>query len=155
MSATVHSQPATAASVNASTKADLVVVKKSRRELYLYKHGMLLAKYPVSLGLNPLGHKQVEGDDKTPIGAYTLDGRNEDSDYHRSLHISYPNAEDRAHAASMGLPPGGQIMVHGQPSYDDHPRDGDWTDGCIAVSDADIDRIWARVPSGTPIHIYP
>lgn len=136
-------------------KADLVVVKKSERKLYLYRQGMLMAEYPVALGLHPTGTKRIQGDNKTPIGAYTLDWRNPDSDFHRSLHISYPNAEDRTHALSLGLPPGGEIMIHGQPSYDSRPRHGDWTDGCIAVSDPHIEDIWRHVDAGTKIHIYP
>lgn len=146
---------ATTAGVNSSADADLVVVRKSQRELYLYHQGMIIAQYPIALGLNPLGTKQMRGDDKTPIGAYTLDWRNPNSDFHRSIHISYPDATDRAHAAELGAAPGSNIMIHGQPGYDNRPRTGDWTHGCIAVSNAAIDQIWARVPDGTPIHIYP
>ncbi|HET7315440.1 L,D-transpeptidase family protein [Salinisphaera sp.] len=135
--------------------ADLVVVMKAERELYLYRDGLIIAQYPIALGLAPVGTKRMRGDDKTPIGAYTLDWRNPNSDFHRSIHISYPNAADRARAAALGVPPGRNIMIHGQPDYDDRPRTGDWTHGCIAVSNAAIDQIWAHVPDGTPIHIYP
>lgn len=146
---------AAGASSTPAGDADLVVVMKSKRELYLYRNGLIIAQYPIALGLNPIGTKQMSGDDKTPIGTYTLDWRNPNSDFHRSLHISYPDAADRAHAASLGVSAGSNIMIHGQPDYDDRPRTGDWTDGCIAVTDTDIDQIWARVPDGTPIHIYP
>lgn len=135
--------------------ADLVVVMKSQRELYLYRDGLIIAQYPIALGLNPLGTKRMRGDDRTPIGAYTLDWRNPNSDFHRSLHISYPNAEDSAHASALGVSAGSNIMIHGQPDYDNRPRSGDWTHGCIAVSNTAINHIWARVPNGTPIHIYP
>lgn len=139
----------------AAPDADLVVVIKSERELYLYRNGLIIAQYPIALGLSPVGTKRVRGDDKTPTGAYTLDWRNPDSRFHRSIHISYPDAQDRARAAALGEPPGKDIMIHGQPDYDNRPRSGDWTHGCIAVSDRAIDQIWARVPPGTPIHIYP
>lgn len=135
--------------------ADLVVVMKSERELYLYRNGLIIGQYPIALGLNPIGTKQMRGDDKTPIGAYTLDWRNPNSDFHRSIHISYPDASDREHAAALGVPAGNNIMIHGQPDYDNRPRTGDWTHGCIAVSNRAINQIWARVPDGTPIHIYP
>lgn len=143
---------------NASTPAgdaDLVVVMKSERELYLYRNGLIIAQYPIALGLRPIGTKQMRGDDKTPIGAYTLDWRNPNSDFHRSIHISYPDPSDREHAAALGVAPGNNIMIHGQPDYDNRPRTGDWTHGCIAVSNRAINQIWARVPDGTPIHIYP
>lgn len=138
-----------------SGDADLVVVMKSERELYLYRHGLIIAQYPIALGLDPIGTKRRRGDDKTPIGAYTLDWRNPNSEFHRSIHISYPDPSDRAHAAALGVAPGNNIMIHGQPDYDDRPRTGDWTHGCIAVSNRAINQIWAHVPVGTPIHIYP
>lgn len=147
--------PAAARPVEAGGPADLVVVMKSERVLYLYQGGEIVAQYPIALGASPLGTKQMVGDNKTPIGAYTLDWRNPDSDFHRSLHISYPDAEDRAQAAVLGVPPGANIMIHGQPGYDNRLRTGDWTNGCIAVSDTAIDDIWSRVAEGTPIHIYP
>ena len=144
-----------AALASPQTPADLVVVMKSERVLYLYQGGRIVGQYPVALGASPLGTKQMVGDNKTPIGAYTLDWRNPNSDFHRSLHISYPDSQDRAQAAVLGVPPGSNIMIHGQPGYDNRLRTGDWTNGCIAVSDAAIDDIWSRVADGTPIHIYP
>lgn len=135
--------------------ADLVVVMKSERELYLYRHGLIIAQYPIALGLNPIGAKLRRGDDKTPIGAYTLDWRNPNSKFHLAIHISYPDQADREQAAARGVPAGSDIMIHGQPDYDSRPRTGDWTHGCIAVSNRAINQIWAHVPDGTPIHIYP
>jgi murein L,D-transpeptidase YafK len=135
--------------------ADLVVVKKSQHELYLYRNGLIIAQYSIALGLNPTGTKHRSGDNKTPVGAYTLDWRNPDSDFDLSIHISYPNAADLAQASALGVDLGSDIMIHGQPDYDEHPRFGDWTHGCIAVSDSAINQIWAHVPDGTPIQIYP
>lgn len=134
---------------------DLVVVRKSERVLYLYDHGLIVGQYPIALGRNPIGTKRHQGDNKTPIGAYRLDWRNPHSRFHRSLHISYPDKQDRAYARAHGRPAGDYIMIHGQPGYDSRARSGDWTNGCIAVSNTAIDDIWARVPDGTPIHIYP
>lgn len=145
----------TATSQATDSSIDLVVIKKSERVLYLYDQGLIVGQYPIALGLSPVGTKHRQGDDKTPIGAYKLDWRNPDSKFHRSLHISYPNDSDRAYARAHGVPAGDLIMIHGQPSYDARPRTGDWTNGCIAVSNAAIDDIWARVPDGTPIQIYP
>ncbi|RJS94491.1 murein L,D-transpeptidase family protein [Salinisphaera sp. Q1T1-3] len=146
---------AASAVVSSTAPADLVVVMKAERELYLYRNGLIIAQYPVALGRAPMGTKRMAGDNKTPIGAYTLDWRNPDSRFYRSLHVSYPDQADRDQAAALGVPPGSNIMIHGQPGYDDVPRSGDWTNGCIAVSNHAIDDIWARVPDGTPIHIYP
>jgi len=138
-----------------ATDVDLVVVIKSERVLYMYSNGMIVGQYPVALGKSPLGTKQHQGDNRTPEGAYTLDWRNPDSLFHRSIHVSYPDADDIAAAYAAGQDPGDLIMIHGQPSYDDRPRSGDWTNGCIAVSNAAIDDLWARVEDGARIHIYP
>ncbi len=146
-------------SVQAIEKADLVVVEKSGSILYLKKENRIIGQYPVSFGAEPTGHKGQEGDERTPEGNYTLDYKNAASSYHRSIHISYPNAEDRKRAAQKGVSPGGDIMIHGQ-------KNGfgwlswlvqrfDWTDGCIAVSDEDMDEIWESVAAGTPIEILP
>jgi len=133
----------------------LVVVIKSERMLYLYADGAVIDYFPISLGDNPVGDKRHQGDMRTPEGVYTLDWRNPDSLYHRSMHISYPNAEDIARAQAFGLHPGSNIMIHGQPDYATEQRIGDWTNGCIAVSNEAMDAIWELVPDGTPIHIYP
>lgn len=141
------------------TVADRVVVRKSARRLELYRGTELLRTYSVALGRTPVGHKQQEGDGKTPEGSYVLDYRNPRSSYHKALHVSYPSAADTASARNRGVSPGGLIMVHGV-------RNGlgfvgrlhrlfDWTDGCIALTDREIDEIWRTVPDGTPIQIEP
>ncbi|MAA73370.1 MAG: hypothetical protein CMN28_01515 [Salinisphaeraceae bacterium] len=134
---------------------DLVVVIKSERRLYLYQDGWPTHSYPIALGLNPSGHKLEEGDQRTPEGSYVIDWRNPDSRFYRSLHISYPNDRDRARAAAGNRDPGGMIMIHGQPSYSSRKRSGDWTDGCIAVSDDAMDELWSLIGQDTRIHIYP
>ena len=144
-----------------SLAADRVVVKKAERKMQLLKAGQVVREYRVNLGDNPYGHKERQGDERTPEGDYVLDWRNPNSLYHRSIHISYPNAEDRSRAQSKGVDPGGMIMVHGRPSYIDSPRilaeydNRDWTNGCIAVKNAEMDEVWHAVRDGTPIRILP
>jgi murein L,D-transpeptidase YafK len=139
--------------------ADLVVVEKRARTLTLYRGGAALRSYRVSLGARPEGHKEREGDERTPEGRYVLDARKENSAFHRALHVSYPDPDDAARAAARGESPGGAIMVHGLP--DRAPfvgrlhRLADWTDGCIAVTNREMDEIWRAVPVGTPIEIRP
>src|SRR5262249_20363394 len=113
----------------------------------------ILRAYRVSLGREPQGHKQREGDGRTPEGSYVIDRRNPQSRYHLSLHISYPNGEDRTRAQELGVEPRGDIMIHGL--KDGERRQDDWTQGCIAVTDEEMDEIWALVPDGTPIAINP
>jgi murein L,D-transpeptidase YafK len=134
-------------------RADRIVVYKGRREMLLLLGKSLLRTYKVALGRDPVGHKEREGDGRTPEGRYIIDRRNPKSRYYLSLHISYPNDTDRARAAEQGLDPGGDIMIHGL--KDGVVRDGDWTQGCIAVTDAEMEEIWALVPEGTPIDIEP
>ena len=139
-------------------KADLVVVYKSRRELHLMRNGERLKRYTVALGGNPIGHKTRQGDNKTPEGAYVLDWRNPNSQFHLSLHVSYPNDTDRTLAAARGIDPGGYIMIHGLPNGRgagdvSHPV-RDWTNGCIAVTNQEMDEIWAKVTDGTGIVIF-
>jgi murein L,D-transpeptidase YafK len=140
-------------------RADYVVVDKSDRKLYLYKLGRVLREFDVSLGQMPNGPKQREGDFRTPEGKYFLDGRNTNSDFFLSIHVSYPNESDRARARAEGVDPGGQIMIHGwpnEPKYDLHRyQDTDWTDGCIAVSNSDMVDIWLMTRESTPIEIRP
>jgi murein L,D-transpeptidase YafK len=138
-------------------KADRILVDKSDRTLILYKGGMEIQRYTgIRFGDAPVGHKQFEGDEKTPEGSYTINGRNPKSAYHLSLRISYPNAADRAFAKSKGKSPGGDIFIHGQPNRSPLERlSGDWTDGCIALSDEEIRRLWRQVDDGTPIMIQP
>ncbi len=110
----------------------------------------------IKLGDAPTGHKQFEGDEKTPEGVYKISGRNGGSRYHLSLRISYPDATDRANAARAGRSPGGDIFIHGQPNGALLPRiPYDWTDGCIALSNAEIEEVWRLVPNGTPVTIRP
>jgi murein L,D-transpeptidase YafK len=135
--------------------ADLVVVFKAEREMLLYRDGLPIRRYPIQLGSAPEGHKRYEGDGRTPEGAYTLDWRNPDSRFYKSIHVSYPDGRDLAAAMARGLDPGGEIMIHGQPWYASTARIGDWTDGCIAVSNELMDELWALVPEDTRIHIYP
>lgn len=139
--------------------ADKVVVAKSARELRLLADGNVFARYPVALGKNPVGPKRRRGDQRTPEGRYVLDWRNPDSVYYRSIHISYPAPRDRRYARRNGLDPGDGIMIHGLPEkyrwMGEHHVQADWTNGCIAVTNAEIERIWRRVPDGTPIVIHP
>jgi len=140
-------------------KADLVVVHKRQRILQLKRDGRVLRTFRIALGGAPEGPKRMEGDGRTPEGVYTLDWRNPDSSFHRSIHISYPLPRDTVHAERWGVSPGGLIMVHGLPNglpadALDHPRN-DWTNGCIAVTNEEMDEIWARVDDGTTIIIYP
>jgi murein L,D-transpeptidase YafK len=141
---------------------DRVVVKKGERRLELHWGGEVYRSYKISLGDNPRGHKMMEGDERTPEGNYILDWRNPNSSYYKSIHISYPNALDRSVARSLGVSPGGMIMIHGlpnwlsSPSLADEYRRLDWTDGCIAVgSNAEMEEIWRLVRDGTPITILP
>lgn len=141
------------------TKADHVLVIKSTRTLHLYHKNTLLKTYPISLGFTPIGHKIQEGDGKTPEGHYTLDWRNPQSIAYRSLHISYPNRNDRATAQALGVSPGGDIMVHGIYNGWTGPYltliHKDWTNGCIAVSNDEMDELWRAIDDGTPIEIRP
>jgi murein L,D-transpeptidase YafK len=140
-------------------QADRVLVVKSERKLHLLKAGRVLRTFDVSLGLVPQGHKQREGDFRTPEGVYYLETKNSSSDYFLSIKVSYPNAQDRARARELGVEPGGQIMIHGlpnEPKYQESRYRGwDWTDGCIAVSNSDMIDIWLMTGPSTPIEIRP
>jgi murein L,D-transpeptidase YafK len=139
--------------------ADRVVVEKAVRRLTLFAGDRPLKVYRVALGRWPLGAKRQQGDQKTPEGQYRIDGHAERTNFHLALHISYPEAADRARAARMGRRPGGSILIHGLPSgwwFLGHRHlKYDWTDGCIAVTDAEIEELWRVVPDGTPIEIRP
>lgn len=143
----------------AAAPADRVLIEKSARQLTLLRNGKTLRTYHVSLGSNPKGAKEREGDGRTPEGLYTIDSRNGYSKYHLALHVSYPNAADRARARQMRVSPGGEIMIHGTPNrwrwLGFAFRHIDWTKGCIAVSDSDIEEIWKLVPNGTVVEIRP
>ncbi|MEM9500749.1 MAG: L,D-transpeptidase family protein [Pseudomonadota bacterium] len=135
--------------------ADYLLVDKSERLLVAYRSGQPIRVYrDIQFGDAPMGHKRFEGDERTPEGIYTIDTRNPRSSYHLSLRISYPNQDDRAFAAKYGRSPGGQIFIHGQPNGLRSGRmRGDWTDGCIALTNAEIEDLWQIVPNGTPIEI--
>ena len=140
-------------------RADTVEVLKAARRLELKRDGRLLKSYRVALGFAPEGHKEREGDGRTPEGGYTIDARNPKSAFHLSLRVSYPDERDKAHAAALGVSPGGDIFIHGQPNglrrwFNGHPR-RDWTVGCVAVTDAEIREIWSLVPTGARIVIRP
>ncbi len=140
-------------------QVDRVVVIKGERVLQLFKDGKMLKSYKVALGGDPVGPKTRQGDHKTPEGSYILDSRNVHSQYYRSIHISYPNAHDQAAARQKRVSPGGDIFVHGLPKGYGWVGSGhrlkDWTDGCIALTNAEMDEIWKAVPNGTPIEIRP
>lgn len=137
--------------------ADFVLVDKAARVLTLYAGGKPIRSYRgVQLGDAPQGHKRFQGDERTPEGRYTIDYGNPRSAYYLSLHVSYPNAADRTYARARGRSPGGDIFIHGQPNWLPAGRiAGDWTDGCIALSNAEIAELWQMVPDGTPIEIRP
>ena len=147
-------------SLPAGARADRVVVDKSDHTLTLYAGDRALKTYRVALGTEPVGDKICQGDRRTPEGRYVLDYRNPNSKYHRSIHVSYPDAADRREAAARGCPPGGDIMIHGlPPGWDSLARLvdplPDWTLGCIALRNAEMDEIWNAVADGTPIEIQP
>lgn len=130
-----------------------VQVHKGDRKLYLLHEDRVLRSYDVSLGFAPVGHKQVEGDGRTPEGTYRINRRNPNSAYHLSLGISYPNADDVAYAESIGAEPGGDIFIHGWSEVLATSRD--WTAGCIAVRDREIEEIYSMVKDGTVVFLLP
>ncbi|UHD15534.1 L,D-transpeptidase family protein [Thiocapsa bogorovii] len=145
-----------------SNHADKVVVKKSQRKLELHSNGRVIREYRIALGGAPDGHKFREGDERTPIGDYFLNWRNPNSNFYKSIHISYPNERDKLVSRSLGYSsPGGMIMIHGLPNYvrsealRQQYANRDWTQGCIAVQNHEIDEIWSMVRDGTPIKILP
>jgi len=143
----------------AAAQADLVELFKSARRLEIKRDGKMLKAYRVALGFAPDGHKEREGDGRTPEGRYSIDARNPNSAFHLSLRVSYPDGKDKARAAASGASPGGDIFIHGQPNglrkfFNGHPRK-DWTVGCVAVTDAEIREIWSLVPIGARIMIHP
>ncbi len=131
-----------------------VVVEKSVRKMYLLNNDKVLRTYDIGPGFEPIGHKFAEGDGRTPEGRYTIDRRNPNSKFHLSISIDYPNEVDVEVARKAGNSPGGDIFIHGGPRPQDR-KIRDWTAGCIAVRDKDIEWIYAMVEDGTPIDIYP
>ena len=142
-------------------RADRILVDKSDHRLTVLSRGKVIASFAAGFGLHPVGHKQRQGDRRTPEGKYVLDRKNPNSAYYRSIHISYPNDADRAQARRGGYPPGGDIMVHGQPNDARVAAavalwpSPDWTDGCISLSNADMKRLWELVDVPVPIEIRP
>ena len=142
-----------------ANKVDLVLVHKAKRLLELKRAGRTVRSFRIALGRNPVGPKLKEGDGRTPEGVYTLDWRNSDSAFYRSIHVSYPGPWDYHRAVRWGVSPGDMIMIHGLPNDAGeaarlHPS-VDWTNGCIAVTNEEMDQIWTLVEDGTPIIIYP
>ncbi len=139
--------------------ADKILIEKKERRLTLFSKGEVLKTYKIALGGNPNGPKERQGDNKTPEGTYIIDSRNKDSRYHLSLHISYPNEKDKKRAKELGVSPGGDIMIHGIKnnfsSVGDFHKEVDWTKGCIAVADEEIEEIEKLVPNGTIVEIRP
>lgn len=140
--------------------AKLVVFKAQRQLVVLDQDGKVLHSYKISLGWTPVGPKQEEGDGKTPEGDYTIDHHNDNSAYHKSLHISYPGKDDIVRAREKNVSPGGAIFIHGKPNFKawmfwKYNHSNDWTNGCIALSNSDMNQLWDMVPDGTPITINP
>ena len=151
-------------SIRQNTPIDIIHVYKSQRYLVLEHQHNMIRRYPIRLGFNPIGHKAQEGDGKTPEGRYVIDWRNPQSSFYKSLHVSYPNAKDQQKAQQLGVSAGGNIMIHGSattkqvkvlPNLMHYFPQKDWTWGCIAVRNIDIDEIWQLVNNDTVIEIHP
>jgi murein L,D-transpeptidase YafK len=145
--------------VSADDIADRIVIEKSAHRMTLYHAGREIRTNKVSLGGEPKGAKTRQGDHRTPEGEYAIDARNAQGKYYKSLHISYPNSVDRARARKLKVNPGGDIMIHGLPNGQGYIGKAhllhDWTDGCVAVTDEEIDEVWKLVPTGTVVEIRP
>jgi murein L,D-transpeptidase YafK len=142
-----------------ATNVDRIVVEKSKREMTLMSGGKIVKTYKVALGTEPVGAKRQQGDHKTPEGIYSVDRKVAQSEFHRALHLSYPSAADRERARKMGVSPGGDVEIHGLGAkwgwVGAAHRAHDWTDGCVAVTNEEIDEIWPLVLVGTPVEIRP
>lgn len=145
--------------LSANANVDSLVVEKSKNKMMAYADGQLLKTYQVSFGDAPIGHKEFEGDEKTPEGIYTINAKNDKSGYHKNLGISYPNEKDIAHAKSIGKPPGGDIKIHGIRNglgvINKFQRFINWTNGCIALTNSEINELYASVKIGTTIEVKP
>ncbi|HWY51872.1 MAG TPA: L,D-transpeptidase family protein [Chthoniobacterales bacterium] len=145
--------------VPAETTIDRIVIEKSARKLSIFADGKKLKMYRVALGRNAVGAKQEEGDKKTPEGVYRIDGRNLQSSFHRALHISYPSEQDKSRATQRGVSAGGDIMIHGIQNglgwIGAFHRRHDWTAGCVALTDEEIEELWRITPDGTTVEILP
>jgi murein L,D-transpeptidase YafK len=141
------------------TTIDRILIEKSARKLSVFANGKKLKTYRVALGHNPVGAKQEEGDNKTPEGIYKIDGRNAQSNFHLALHVSYPSDEDKTRAAERGVSAGFDIMIHGIRNglgwIGAFHRLNDWTAGCIALTDEEIEELWRATPHGTTVEIRP
>jgi murein L,D-transpeptidase YafK len=140
-------------------KVDQIIVEKSAHTLTLFAAGKVVKTYRVAIGVGPPGNKESGGDDRTPEGSYIIDAKNPASEFHRALHISYPNKSDRVTAKLRGVRLGGLIAIHGTPDFIEKMQDAgsypDWTAGCIGVRNSEIEEIYALVPVGTKIEIKP
>lgn len=155
----VAAAPRSASPSSGALRADSIVVEKRLRRLTLFYQGQPVKRYAIALGKNPEGRKLQIGDLRTPEGVYFIEGRMPQSKFYRALRISYPDQLDRLRAQSVGLTAGGDILIHGLPNGREavgaaHRRT-DWTEGCIAVTNQELDEIWAAVPDGAPINIKP
>ena len=154
---TVLSTPVTG--IRSRVFADSIVVEKGRRTMTLYHQGFPVRTYGIALGKEPKGDKVQQGDGRTPEGLFYIDSRNPGSKYHRSLHISYPDVAHMRRANALGVPAGGDVMIHGLPKgyekFGAQHREWDWTEGCVAVTNEEIEEIWGAIPDGTPIQIKP
>jgi murein L,D-transpeptidase YafK len=143
----------------APQNADRIVIVKSERTMQLLREGKVLASYKVALGGQPVGAKERQGDHRTPEGKYFVDSKKNPSQFYMALHISYPNDVDRKNARRMGVSPGGDVEIHGLGKkfgwVGSQHRLRDWTDGCIAVTNEEIEEIWKRISVGTPVEIRP
>jgi murein L,D-transpeptidase YafK len=173
LSATLHSGPTDTARVAsrsspvsqqaapalAVTQADSIVVEKGPRKMTLFLHGLPLKSYAVALGPNPMGDKERQGDGRTPEGVFRIESHNPNSRYHLALRISYPDIAHRMRADALGVPAGGDIMIHGLPrgfeSVGAAHLEQNWTEGCVAVTNAEIEEIGRAVRDGTPVEIKP
>jgi murein L,D-transpeptidase YafK len=154
---TISRSPVTG--IKGSLIADSIVVEKAKHTMTLFSAGFAVRSYQIALGKQPKGDKVQRGDNRTPEGTYFIDFKNPNSKYHKALHISYPDATHTARANALGVSPGGDIMIHGLPpafaSVGAQHREFDWTEGCIAVTDKEIEEIWSAIPTGVLIHIKP
>jgi murein L,D-transpeptidase YafK len=159
LSATLYWTHGDPFSLPPGTRADRILVEKAARRLTLFDGLTPLKQYAIALGRSPVGPKQREGDGRTPEGTYFIDRRKSNSAFHRALHVSYPSVADTTKAAGVGFSPGGDIMIHGLRNglgwLGAIHRSADWTAGCIAVTNAQIEEIWQAVPNGVPIEIRP
>lgn len=155
--AALYLRPAPAPFPPLAGQIERIVVEKAARRMVLVRNGTVVREYRIALGFSPEGDKARQGDGRTPEGIFRIDRRNDRSAYHLSLGLDYPQPADRARAAAGGYDPGGDIMIHGQPNAlpDGTVLRGDWTAGCIAVSNAEMREIWAATDAGTAVEIRP